>query len=200
MAYGSDDGGSGGYYSVPGPGGYLDARAYLDGPGTRAYLQDGPNSSYAYEGQNGSVFEVNTTTFKGGFEQSASYEYANSSYRYAHNAYDTYYNPPVYRTTGGFGYTTTPPAPSYDGYYAPYGQSYGVGLTSHYSATDVEVRYDGSYKTISSQSLSETDFADGTYRAASSTSSGTYEDGVRVPGSTTHYSATSYGYLGSYPG
>lgn len=186
--------GGGGYYEVPGPGGYLDARTYLDGPGTHAYLQQGQYSSYAYEGQNGSVFEQNTTTFSGGYEQSTSYTYSNTSYIYTHSADFSYHNPPLYLTTGGFGYTTHQPT----GYYGPYGSPYGLGRISSYDVIDIETHTDGAYSTTSFQDATEVVFEGGYYRDGYSAHSGAYLNGHQIPGSVTSDSGSSYGYFASY--
>jgi hypothetical protein len=195
MGYGYDDYGYGGrYYSVPGPGGHLDARTYLDGPGTHAYLQQGQYSSYAYEGQNGSIFEQNTTTFKGGYEQSTSYDYSNASYRYGHIADFSYHNPPLYHITGIYGYSSYQAGGSYGSYVG----SYGPGEVTSYNVSDIETHTDGAYSTVSFQNASETTLADGYYHTGYSSRSGEYLNGHQVPGSVTSDSTTSYGYLNSY--
>ncbi len=186
--------GGGGYYALPLPGGDLDARTYLDGPGTHAYLQQGRYSSYAYEGQNGSIFEQNTTTSSGGYEQSTYYLYTSESYRYSHSADFSYSNPPLYLTTGGFGYTTQQPT----GYYGPYGSPYGPGRISTYNVIDIEIHTNGAYSTSGFQDASEINFEGGYYRNGYSAHSGTYLNGHLVPGTATSYSGSSYGYFTSY--
>ncbi len=181
----------GGYYQLPPPGGYLDARNYLDGPGTHAYLQSGNYSSYAYEGQNGSIFEQNTTTNAGGYRQSTSYAYTSSTYHYGHYSDNNSYNPPLYRQTGYDEFTTERP----NGYYGSYGSPYGDGIFREYNASDIETHTNGSYVQQSSQSVTEVDEVGGYYKTAYHSSNVGEEDGMRIPGSYTNYSASSYGYL-----
>ena len=85
----------GGYgYAMYLPGGGLDARQGLQGPGTSAYYQQGPYSSYASESDRGGIIEQNTTIGSRDTTTTTSYDYGNSSYRHSHYESHTYYNVP----------------------------------------------------------------------------------------------------------
>ena len=168
----------GGYgYAMYLPGGDLDARQGLQGPGTSAYYQQGPYSSYASESDRGGVFEQNTTVGNRDTTTTTSYDYGNSSYRYSHYESHTYYNAP-----GHYG--------------RAYGEAYPV--TETYSDSTGIKTYDGAYAHAYRSSTTFYGYSDGTYTQQFTTLSLDYVDGTIVPGSNIGTESSVTGYLGGY--
>ena len=168
----------GGYgYAMYLPGGDLDARQGLQGPGTTAHYQQGPYSSYASESDRGGIFEQNTTVGSRDTTTTTSYDYGNSSYRYSHYESHTYYNAP-------------------DHYGRAYGENYPVTET-YRDSTGIKT-YDGAYTHAYRSSTTFYGYSDGTYTQQFTTLSLDYVDGTIVPGSNIGTESSVTGYLGGY--
>lgn len=159
------------------PGGGLDARQGLDGPGTSAYEQQGPYSSYASESDRGGIFEQNITIGSRDTSVATSYDYHNASYRCSSYETHTYYHTP-------------------DHYGRAYGGSYPV--TETYRISTGLKTYDGAYAHEYRTSTTFYGYSDGTYTQQFTTLSADYVDGVRVPDSTVGSASSVTGYLGGY--
>lgn len=159
------------------PGGGLDARQGLDGPGTSAYYQQGPYSSYASESDRGGIFEQNTTVGLRDTTVSTSYDDRNASYRYSSYERHTYYNAP-------------------ESYGRAYGGSYPV--TETYRISTGLATYDGAYAHEYRTSTTFYGYSDGTYTQQFTTLSLDYVNGVLVPGSNVGTESSVTGYLGAY--
>ena len=192
MAYGygyEDAAGYGSYYSVPPPGGYLDAAAYLDGPGTHASsssTQFGTDyASYAYETDRGGVYELGTTTLANGTVSTfATYDYSGGGYTY-HRSVDTFTPSRPVPSGGGFG-------------------SYGSGIPNHletysYSSFQTESYRVGAYTQFDEQDFSTTSYTDGSSVSYYSESGRELtSDGRTVPGTLSSYSVSGFNYGDGY--
>ena len=193
MAYGygySD--GYASYYSVPPPGGYLDAASYLDGPGTHAYLADTSRygthyTSYASESDRGGIYRRGTTTYsQGTVTTSATYDYSGGGYAY-HRSVNTF--------------TPSQPMPAGDGfgYYAA-----GYDIPNHletyrYSSFQTETDQVGAYRQFEEQIFSLTSYTDGSSVSYySERSQELTSDGHTVPGTISSYGVSGFNYGDGY--